>query len=158
MGVFYGRPYYNASEALDKTNYQTFTPNANVFLKALRTWVVVYNDPTFTSLSANVYEDDGGLPGALLMSSSNSHTKASLIGANTNALRGVYFTFTNDIILRSADVYHLVLKWTGASGFSETAHVGWIQDVYDPVYAAAQTANQIQKSPFNISIVASEIE
>lgn len=157
MASIYARPFYNASEALDTTNYQTFSSSSNVFVRAVRSAVIIFNNPTFLTLSAKIHENNGGIPGALLETSSNSHTKAELLGSDSYAYRGVYFEFENDLILRADEIYHMVLEFTGASAFSDSSFVAWVQDVYDPLYSSLQNKNNLHKSPFIISFIASKI-
>lgn len=115
-------------------NLRVFQPvkfNKNIVLRAMRTWFIFYNDPALTNLTMQIYSNNGGAPGELLVASQTTHTKAELITL-ANGVKGMHFNF-DFISLRGLDTFHFVPKATGYTGNSGS-HLAWRKGWPDPVY------------------------
>lgn len=136
-GNFSGYAFYPETQLGDKDVIaQEFIPDHNCLLKVVRAWVLTYGDPQFTSLRFKIYSDREGSPGELL-ATSNARIKADIDAGDAYSVRNLYFDFDDAIPLASGDSYYLVLDAVGASSFTETSHVTWLQWYYQPVYATA---------------------
>lgn len=116
--------------------YQPITFNDDIILRAVRTWVIVYNDPVFTDLSLKIYSNDAGLPKKLLATSTNVITKAEMI-TETNGVKEIYFEF-NYPSFNGADTYHFVLNGTGYAP-AGGSHLAWMKAFPDAVYQGGYT-------------------
>lgn len=115
------------------THYQPFTPTKNTILRAVRTSLIGYNNPSFTSINMKLYSDNGGVPGILIATSTNSQTPAALKpGALSHYVTETWFEF-DDISLKADSMYHLVLNGVSYVG-TESSHLAWMRGWPDPVY------------------------
>lgn len=149
----WGKPYASG-ELSDTTYYQTIRPKSDMILKAVRTWIIFYDNPTVTSFNMKIYSNtvDGpeeNNPSKLLHTSTNTLSKADIITEN-NGYREVYFEFAN-VNLQSLTYYNFVLNATGYSP-SGDSHVAWRQGFPDPVYATGLTiaTTKLESFPFAI--------
>lgn len=132
--------------------------NNNIALKAIRTQIIVYNDPTFTDLNMKIYSDRNGSPQKLLATSTNSLTKAE-IHTQANALKEIYFEFDN-VSFNGFDTYHLVINGTGYSP-TGAAHLAWRKGFVDPVYTlnlTSITPIDIARLPYTVAVIAHIVE
>lgn len=145
----YGRSW-DPGELSDTSVYQTFTPGSNIILKAIRTWVICYNDPTFTSLTMKLYSRG---PGVLIASSTTTFTKAQILETYGNGVKGLYFNFSH-VPLVDSDSYDIVMSAVGYSPTS-SAYLAWMQAYPDPVYQTGLTINRdmINRMPYFIESV-----
>lgn len=134
-------------------HYQSLKPTDSIALKAIRSRFVIYNSPTFTTLSMRVYSGVSSAPGALLHTFDTTWTKAQ-ITSYANAAMEIYFEFTNPRHFHSGDTYYFVPWITGYTG-DENSHVGWIKAFPDPAYTTGLTVNPttIAALPYNIGII-----
>jgi len=147
---------WQSGELSDTSKFFTFKmPSAKILL-GIRTWIVVYNDPTFTDLNAKLYSDEiiGGLhtPKALIASSTKSITKAEVLTLD-NGVREIPFTF--DYIPLNADTfYNLVINGAGYS-YSAGSHLAWRVSYPNPVYTDGITVvpESLSKMPFFVSSI-----
>lgn len=126
---FYGEKFVNSDFSGVPRVYQPFTIPNTARLKAVRSFFVFYNTPTFTALSMRIYANNLGLPTDLLY----TFDKTWALGDACTAAYGakeIYFDFTNPIWLR-AGMYHLV-PWISGASFSDTSHVSWAKGFPDP--------------------------
>lgn len=133
----------------------TIPTGDNLALRGANVGIIVYNSPTLTSLSLNIYADDSGFPGQLI-ATSNSYTKAELTTLS-HAFKVVGFTFA-DIPLRSGCSYFFALSGTGYTGDS-TAHIAWRNSYPDPQFDSGITtdAAHADNHPLEICLVASKL-
>ena len=104
----WGEPLQTADLSGNLRVFQNVIPNRNIILRAVRIWIIFYNNPTITSLSMDIYSvDPDGNPKELLHSATNSLTKAEMI-TDTNGVKEVFFEF-NYPVLKSNDTYAFVL-------------------------------------------------
>lgn len=146
---WYGRSLIGA-ELTGTTTYQPFIPNSNILMNAIKVLVMIYNNPSFTGLTAKIYSDRGGVPLKLLHTSTNSWTKAQ-ITAQDNGLREIYFEFSN-IPLQAETRYHVVFQATGYTG-TDDSHVAMMTYFPDIVYQEGLTINQVYLSTMPIHLV-----
>ena len=148
---------YDTAEMAAIAITQKVTLNQNLFLKAARAGVILYNNPTFTALSMRIYADRGGSPGKLLHTSTNSFTKAELTTLD-HAYKEAYFEF-NFAPLQRSTVYHFTLYATGYIGDS-TAHVAWRISYPDPIYRTGFTPQAVNgdNHPFDLMLLGAEVE
>lgn len=132
----YGNPILTADASAGVSQRVKF--NSDVILKACRVWLIVYNNPSFTSMNMKIYSDRGGSPQKLLYTSTNSLTKAQIVTL-ANGIKEVYFEFDPQHF-DGSDYYHFVLFGTGYTGTS-SAHLAWKKAWPDPVHNANYTAS-----------------
>lgn len=158
----YGRELSTA-DASNTNVYQPITPQREIILKAIRTWIILVGDPTFTSVQMRIYSNNSAdnTPGSILYTSTNSIAKATLLETESHGVKETYFEFleggAEGITLRANVRYNLVLLFNGASSWSSTSHCAWRRAYPDPVYNRSDvTYNDLLVSPFMITgVVAS---
>ena len=150
----YADSYNTDGELGEKTQKVTF--NKNVIIRYIRIWIVVYDDPPFTSLNMKIYSDDNGSKGVLLHTSTNALTKANVVTLD-NGVKEIYFTF-NDIQLDGLNPYHFALDGS-SSGFSASSHIAWKQSWPDPFYRTglSLTFEELSTSPYDIYFIGAEL-
>ena len=126
-------------ETSDLTGVARFQPikfNQDMILRAVRTWIVVYNNPAFTNLNMKIYSNNAGYPKKLIATSTNVQLKAS-IHTLDNAVKEMWFEFDYPVF-KGADTYHLVINGSGYT-FAEGSHLAWMKGFPDPVYSTGYT-------------------
>lgn len=126
----------------------------NIVLTAVRTWIIVYNLPTFTNVQMRVYSDQGNQPGQLLFTSTNSYTLAQLTSED-NAAREVYFEFSN-AHFNHDDVYHFALWPTGYTD-TDGSHLAWKKDFPIPKYQDAVGSHGIAVAPYDMAFIGADL-
>jgi len=129
----FGEKIFTADAATTRV-HQPFKPDKNILVKAFRTWLIFYNNPTWTgTVTMDIYNTAGGdVPGTkILHSSTNSFTKGDII-TDLNGVREIYFQF-NDVPLKEDDTYHCVHKFTSYTG-TDASHIAWRLGFPEPVY------------------------
>lgn len=147
---------FTTSDMTGKSQFLKFNPTKNIVLRAIRTWYVFYNDPTFSDLTCKLYGDQDGEPGALIATASNTFNKADLF-SDDYALVEVYWEF-NLIPLRQEINYHFVTNCSGYT-YSENSHIAWRKGWPDNVYRTGLDLDteEIHTSPFTLAVVADEL-
>ena len=145
-----GRTYYSDSDLTDATVYQGMQFDFNVVLKAVRVWVIVYNDPTFTSLNMKIYSNQSSAPGSVLYTSTNTWAKAD-VHTSDYAVKELYFEF-NDVALISGKMHYFVINASGYSGASATSHLAWKYAYPDPVYETGVTLDKVKAGTYPLNI------
>ena len=139
---------WEAGELSNTTMFQRFRMNENAVIKGVRTWFVVFNDPTFTNLNCKIYSDDNSSPGVLLHTSSGSRTKEEL-HTQDYAIRETYFNF-GEHALHENTWYNFVINGTGYSP-TASSYLAWVHSYPKPMlpgYTAA--VETINSAPFAI--------
>jgi len=133
MGWSVDADTYNAdAELSNATKYQPCKMNSNIILRYVRSWVVVFNNPSFTGLTMKIYASNESYDkGKLLHTATTTWTKTQVTAEN-NAIREIYFEF-NDISLNKDNWYHFALSGTPSS-FSSSSCIAWKMGWPDPVY------------------------
>jgi hypothetical protein len=148
---------YDSGELANTNIFQPVKSNTDMILVGVRTWIVVYNAPNFTSLNLKIYSDSlvGGehTPGELLATSTNVLTKSEIITEN-NGVREIYFDF-NSFPVNGQDYYNFVLNGTDYVPTS-SSHLAWRKAFPDTVYETDYTPLMvtINKAPFELYFIA----
>lgn len=117
------------------SKFQPVTFGKDLILRAVRTWIVVYDDPAFTSLNMKIYSNEGSYtPKKLLATSTNVITKAEL-HTLPNAVKEIWFEFDYPVF-NGNDVYNVVINGTGYAPTGDK-HLAWMKGFPDPVYSTA---------------------
>lgn len=130
---------FGSGELSSAAMFQPFKPVNDLVLRAMRTKIIVFNDPVFTDLNMKIYSDNGGSPGELIHTSTTSRTKAQL-HTQDNGVKETFFQF-NDVPLKGGDTYHIVINGNGYSPTSN-AYLAWMKAFPDPVNSTGLTINQ----------------
>lgn len=151
-----GKPIATA-EMNAKTVFQTVKIPAltNMLIRGVTAGLIFYNDPAFTSLHLNMYDDDAGSPG-LLLAQSNALVKAELL-ADLHAYKVVGFTF-DDVAVKAGNQVHFALGAVGYTG-DASSHIAWRNSYPDPQFVAGLTldAAHADNHPFEVCLVGTEI-
>lgn len=155
----WGVPY--ESGQLENTDiYQPVKFNSNIILRAVRIWVIVYDDPDFTDLTMKIYSDTpttdlDHVPGKLLHTAENTITKAEMITLD-NGFKEIYFRF-DDVNLNGSTWYNFVLNGTGYAPTGDK-HIAWRQAFPDPVYSTGLTIDiaNLFRFPFSFYAIGAE--
>ena len=148
--------WYSTAAATDASIYQKVTSTRNLLLKAARASVIFYGNPTLTALVMKIYSNNGGVPGVVLATSTNTQAKVDLI-TQDNALVDMYFEF-NYFNMRKNDYYHFVLNATGYT-YSESSHIAWRKAFPNPYYTANITAdmNKLGVYPYHLELITGKL-
>lgn len=127
----------------------------NMILRGVNIGLVIYNDPTFTSLHVNLYDDDSGVPGKLI-AQSNALSKAALHSL-PHAYKVVGFTLT-DVAVRGGSYIHIGLGAVGYIG-DVFSHLAWRNSYPDPQFPTGVTldAAHADNHPFDVCLIGSEL-
>lgn len=127
----------------------------NLLIRGVNIGLVVYNNPAFTSIHLDMYDDDSGVPGKKI-AQSNSFTKAE-IHTLPHAYKVVGFTFS-DIAVRAGGYIYFALGAVGYTGNS-SSHLAWRNSYPDPQFITGVTldAAHADNHPLEICLVASEL-
>lgn len=144
---------FESGQLSDTSMFCSVSFGENIILRAMRTWVIAYNDPTFTDLSMKIYSNEpvGGYntPKKLLYTSTDVRTKAEILTLE-NGVKEIYFTFDDEPI-NGNDIYNVVLS---GSGYVPTgsSYLAWMKAWPDPVYASGftPTYENLMVAPYQI--------
>lgn len=120
-------------------------------LKAVRTWIVLYNEPTLGTLSLRIYSNVGTSPGQLVATATKTWTRTD-ISEDLNDLLEVYFDFDEAIQLNQ-DTYHFALWCSGYTG-TESSHLAWVKMCPDALNTGfTPTFENIAVAPFKVGLI-----
>jgi hypothetical protein len=107
--------------------------NQDSVLIAMRTWFIMYGDPTFTSLTMDIFSNNEqtGLPSTKIMESTTVWTKAQLLTL-AHGVKGMQFKF-DDFMAQTGTFYHFIPRAVGYTG-SASSHIAWRKAWPDPTY------------------------
>ena len=148
---------FEAADLTGTAKSQKLTPQASMYLGAVRVGLVVYNNPVFTSLNCKIYSDEGGLPRNLLYTSTDTISKSELI-TEDNGVKECYFSFDSPSL--SAEVpYHIVINGVG---YTPTADkfISWQKAFPNSAYTVVGGSEQMIKLgvwPYNAYLIGSRI-
>lgn len=151
---------YSTSAMTDTSIFQPVTFGEDTILLAVRTWIILYNNPPFTSLNMKIYSNEtiGGseTPKKLLATSTNSLTKSEIITLE-NGIKEIYFEF-NYPVFNGADIYSFVLNGVGYTG-SDSSHISWMKAFPDPVYSSGYTPaiETLPYAPYQLYFIGSNL-
>jgi hypothetical protein len=100
-------------------------------VKAISSWFVVYNSPSFTNFKMRIYADQLGLPSDVLFEMDKSFIPGDLLTTHAYGLKEVRFDNANPIWLRANTRYHAVPFVTGAA-FTASSYIAWVKGFPDP--------------------------
>lgn len=128
-------------------------------LKAILPWVVLFNNPVFSSLKIDLYTNDKDhLPAQLL---GTLTCPLSLSGMTTlgYALKQIYYQASGAIPVKAEDIYHLVF---GGSGYTGTASscLYIVKAFPEPIYTTGITNSRekIQQNPYLMGVIGEDLE
>jgi hypothetical protein len=129
--------------------------NDNVIVSYIRTWVLTYGSPVFTSLHMEVYSDVNGSKGGLIATSTNSFSNTDITSKAFSA-KEIYFTFDKDTF-DSNNWYHLVLKGT-PTAFTSSSHIAWKSSYPYPIYTTGITASvNLREYPYTMCTIGASL-
>lgn len=155
-----GKPYATADVTTVPSITQRFQHNlaeSPHVLRGVSVGLIFYNDPSFTSITLELWSDRATGAGALIAQSSTSYTKLACMESENSAYKVLGFTFP-DVALRPGCLYRLALKPVGYTG-DATAHIAWRHSYPDPQYRAGLTLNAAKgaNTPFEFSIISAAV-
>ena len=131
-----------------KRVYRSMECNKNSILTQIVTGIILHNPSSFTGLVMRVYSDNGGSPGSLIATSTNSWSKTQLLLTHNYGVKWVYFNF-NNVNLRQGLTYHYILE--GASSYTAdtdtsagNSYIGWRIDYPEGIYDDIVYEDQIK--------------
>ena len=130
-------------------------PIRNQVLRGATVGLIIYNNPAFTSLHLDLYDDDSGVPGKKIAESA-AILKAALHSL-PHAYKVVGFTFA-DVAVRGGSYIHFALGAVGYTG-DASAHVAWRNAYPDPQFPQGLTldAAHADNHPLEICLITSEL-
>lgn len=137
-----------AEELLADRIYQPIKFHRNLSLRAIKTQVVIYNNPSFTNILMELYSSKN----KTLIKQSSSLTKAQ-VHTLSNAIAEIYFEF-DDISVKDLETYYVSLLVSGYSGTS-TSHIAWVRSFPDPIYTTNVTVNET--APMKLGVIGCEL-
>lgn len=104
-----------------------FKFSEHTVVKAVRTWVISYNDPTFTSLVGKIYSVRGASKAASLLvaTSSNTQIKAEIVSTQ-HSLTEVYFEFDEPIQVEKNTWRCFSIQGSDYT-YSLASHLAWVK-------------------------------
>ena len=147
---------FTTADMTGTSQYLTFSPGRNMSLKAVRTWLVMYNNPSFTNLTMKLYADRNGEPGKL-KSSSLSFKSTVDLNLDDYTYVETFFEFPLPDLHETTD-YHLVINCSGYT-FSEGSFIAWAKAWPDPVYGnpSSPTFEGVAVQPYFLSVIGDEL-
>jgi hypothetical protein len=155
-----GKPIYTADNAATKPaisqSIELPAINASQYLKGVGVGVILFNDPAFTDVRAEIWSDDAGAPGVLIAQSTNVWTKAELLTVDIHGYKLIGFTF-DPFAIKSGNIYRAAIRMTGYTG-DAASHIAWRHSYPDPQYQSGLTldAAHAVKHPLEITIFSAE--
>lgn len=150
---------WESGQLSNTEKFQTMKFNKNTVLRAIRTWVIVINDPVFTDLNMKIYSNEivsgDNTPVKLLHTSTDSRTKAE-VHTLEHGVKEIYFTF-NDVPLQSETFYNFVINGTGYVP-TGSSYLAWMKAFPDPVYSNNFTPSleTLNIAPYQIYAIGSD--
>ncbi|MDZ4678395.1 MAG: hypothetical protein SGI74_12900 [Oligoflexia bacterium] len=123
-------------------------------LRGLKTFMILYNDPVFTSLEMRIYSDNGGRPGGLVYTSTNVQIK-SAITTLANAFKEIWFDFDQLPALPRDETFYFVLWANGYTGI-ETSHIAWQRAWPNPIQRSSHLnldGKFLSRFPYQVAII-----
>lgn len=144
----------------DLTRHCPLKMNRDLELRAVRTWIVLYNLPAFDELKLGIFSDIEGRPGQLLIESSNGHQMDSIQSYDANSsAKEVWFSFEQAPHLMAEGFYHLVLTGSGYN-FIQDSFIAWRKAWPDAAYPASDEVfdgRALQRLPYSVALIGREI-
>jgi hypothetical protein len=154
--TYYGDPF-DTAEMTDSTKSVRMRPNKNIVLRAVRTWLIWYdNTDSIANLVCKIYSDRSQSAGALIATSANSFARSDII-TEANGVKELYFEF-DEIPMHSGTFYHFVINCSGYTG-SESSHIAWRKAWPDPVYRTGWTQGleSLAVAPYMLTVIGDDL-
>lgn len=150
----------SASDLTSTNIRSTMKFHKNLFVKAIRTCLILYGNPTFTNMKMKIYDNNtsGNTPSKLKATSINSFQTSDLLQTYAHGLKFIHFEFV-PFGVNADDTYHAVLSADSYSP-SESSFLAWRNYWPDPVYTTNVDVNSVSffNAPILITgVVGSEI-
>jgi hypothetical protein len=151
------KPYASAEMTGAPTVTQRFKVTAGEpdrLLYGVALGAILYGDPAFGVLTAELWSDRDGDAVRLLSVSTNSYAKAALLTTGTFAHKIIGFSFSTPYPLKAGTYYHIALRASSYTG-SSTSFVGSRLSYPDPQYRNGVTLSvpKAAKYPFDIGFM-----
>ena len=152
--TIWGERFKNSDFSGDPRVTQPFTLAENTKIKSLRTWFVIFNDPSFTELSMDIRADQGGVATETIYTFDKVWTLAEMLEVESYGLKEIYFDFDVPKVLKADTQYHLVPVVSGAA-FTAGSHLSWVRGFPDPntTHSVPLSIHQISNLPFYMSFI-----
>lgn len=127
----------------------------NYLLHGIQAGIVHVGDPSFTSIKAELWSDDGDGPSKLIAQSTTTWTKAQILTL-PHGYKTVGFAF-NKIGLRNGLYYCIALRAAGYTG-SDNSYLSWRKSWPDPQYPTGVTQEVVKGlfHPYDLILIGSE--
>lgn len=155
----FGARFETADFTGDPVHFQCFTPAKTLALKAIQSWFVLYNNPTFAGLKMKIYSVKNSIPYQLLWTSDENIADADVLLTYDNGIKALYFGFSTPPYLRGGDTYAIVPAFTSYTG-TESAHIAWKKTLGDKVYTHFESLiykNHVGRNAYDLSLVVSQL-
>jgi hypothetical protein len=153
---FIARPIPTSGNTDPPEITQAFNVDNRFVLRAVRVFVLEYNAPIYTSISAKLYAVRSSGATKDIATSTNSFPAAQ-VSTLDHAHKELYFTFSNPVLQADTD-YRIGLIIAGYTG-TQASHLAWASSWPDPIYRTGLTVNQAKGGimPLSLSLVGSSI-
>lgn len=151
---------FETSDLTTTNRFQPVTFGTDLILRAVRTWVIVYNDPAFTYLNMKIYSNEvvGGnnTPKKLLATSSNTQLKAN-VHTLANGVKEIWFEFDYPVF-NGSDIFNFVINGTGYT-YADASHLAWMKAFPNPVYSGGYTPaiETLPYAPYELYFIGAQL-
>lgn len=152
--------HFETSDLTSAARFQSVTFGNDLILRAIRTWVVVYNNPSFTHLNMKIYSNEVistvNTPKKLIATSTNVQTKAQ-IHTLENGVKEIWFEFDYPVY-NGSDIYNIVINGTGYT-YAEGSHLAWVKGYPNPVYSGGYTPalETLPYAPYELYFIGADL-
>lgn len=144
----------------DPAVFCPLTIGRDIELWSIRTWVVFFNQPTFTEVKLGVYSDLDGKPGQLLFESTSSQTLDSVQSpASNSSAKEIFFSFAQNPHLKSSGFYHICLTGSGYV-FNEASFIAHKKAWPDPCYESGADLTDgrlLARLSYDVALIGREV-
>lgn len=151
---------FETTDLTSNARFQSATFGQDLILRAVRTWIIVYNDPAFTSLNMKIYSNEviGGnnTPKKLLATSTNTQLKAD-VHTLANGVKEIWFEFDYPVF-NGADIFNFVINGVGYT-YSVGSHLAWMKAFPNPVYSGGYTPaiETLPYAPYELYFIGAQL-
>jgi hypothetical protein len=154
-----GKPLLTADMSGIPTITQKFNSAAltnDYLLKSIGLGIILYNDPVFTNVYAEIWSDRSGAAQKLI-ATSNSIPKSECLLTDLHGFKMIGFSFDSAIPMRSQTAYHVALRASGYTG-TNASHLALRISYPDQQYTSA-TPDAVNgaKHHFDMSIISADM-
>lgn len=148
----YGTTILTADMGTKPTYWQPFTPTRNRIIKAIRTALVFYNNPDFSSAEVELWKVANNALWKKI-STSNSRTKSSII-TKAHCIKYCYFDFEVMPSLRKNIEYAIVVRLNDYIGV-DGSHISLVRQAFPFMEHAEDPIGRgnVTSAPYIFSVV-----